>query len=363
MKVLELQKIIQELLVNNDFVSLPGLGSFAQNYHPAKLQPDGKTFSPPKQVISFDTTRLFNDEAIEQHLQQELNISHEKAVEMVKVFVDEVKQSLDKGYSIHFDKVGDLKRSDSGSIVLQEVDDNEKVSSTFGLQTVDAKELEPKVVEQPKITQKPPVEKVPQKTTVVRAKPTARSSETSSIKWVIGAVAAIAVVAILASGTFFLVPELQFWKEVEKPQLTQAQISDKELEATVETEQIYKKTETDDLQDAYLDDPMKTDKPEEEPSVSVLAIDTDKRSALLYEEPTRQDFSSYYIIVGSYEKMENAQIHFNNLKGQGHSPEIIKSNGRYRVSLSKFSDRNRALRELERLRREKPTESVWLLGL
>ena len=51
------------------------------------------------------------------------------------------------------------------------------------------------------------------------------------------------------------------------------------------------------------------------------------------------------------------------LEAKGFRPEILKSNGRYRVAMLKYTDRNRALRELDRLRKEKPNESVWLLGL
>jgi hypothetical protein len=61
--------------------------------------------------------------------------------------------------------------------------------------------------------------------------------------------------------------------------------------------------------------------------------------------------------------MDNAQILYNKLLNAGNKPEILKSDGHIRVAHSKFTDRNRALRELERLRQEKPTESVWLLGL
>ena len=65
---MELQKLIKLLLATNNFVSLPGLGSFIVTYKPAQLSADSQTFKPPKEFIRFDTSRTFNDEALENAL-------------------------------------------------------------------------------------------------------------------------------------------------------------------------------------------------------------------------------------------------------------------------------------------------------
>lgn len=336
---LELNKVIKELLTSHNFISLPGLGSFVQSYEPAKLAADGKSFSPPSQSVSFDLNRTFNDEVLEVCLQDKLTISRTEAAEMVKSFVDETKEKIEKGQKVDFDSVGYLSRNEVGQIELVQADELERVSSTFGLQKVTAIEKR-----KPETHAKPT--HIPKSTTV--------SSKPKVVKKVKGSTVFIAVLAaviflgIIVSGAFFLFPDLRFWEKSSTIALTtdtnqpKAEV-DHDVDTTTITEAIDTVQTTDISQ--------------------VVVAATDKKSALYYEEPVAQDQKTYYIIAGSFAKIENAQMLFNSLEEKGHKPEIVNSDGRFRVAISKFSDRNRALRELERLRREKPNDQVWLLGL
>jgi cell division protein FtsN len=97
--------------------------------------------------------------------------------------------------------------------------------------------------------------------------------------------------------------------------------------------------------------------------VKSVEVKSSKKQALFYQEPKTPDNKTYYIISGSFISEENAQKHYDKLVGMGFKPEIIKGNGNFRVSMVKFNDKNRALNELERIRLQKPNESVWLLGI
>jgi nucleoid DNA-binding protein/cell division septation protein DedD len=349
---LELKKIIRELLIGNNFISLPELGSFVLKYEPAKLTPDGKSFLPPKQIVLFDTSRTFNDEVLERYLQREHNLTYIEASEKVKLFVNEIKQQLELGNEVEFDNIGTLSRSGSG-IFFSQADDSNRLATTFGLESV---EVVPKVTEaKPKVDFHKPSSKLDNKQNISKpiTPPKMEKSRVSIPQFL--AIAAV-VVIIIGSGLLYFFPEFRFWNKKDQI-IAQSNTPKADQGEIIDSAQI-------DSQKPLESAAAKNDNVEGTRSITEkVAVTTDKKKALFYEEPKAPDDKTYYIIVGSFEKMDNAQILYNKLLNAGNKPEILKSDGHIRVAHSKFTDRNRALRELERLRQEKPTESVWLLGL
>lgn len=337
---MDINKLIRELLVSNNFVSLPGLGSFVQSYQPAKLSADGSTFLPPMQVVTFDPTRTFNDEALEKILIDKFSLTPSKAAEKVKLFVVSVKDSIEKGEQVEFENVGILKRNEAGQLVLQQVDELHRASATFGLKEVKTEEKK-KPVPHTKTTPKAAV------MTTLTAKPSVATPKKSRGA-IVGAVMGVLVLLAMTSLLFF-VPQLRFWEGTTKPVA--------EVKQPLPEKPVVDSLETDYSKDTTLQETSQVD------IKQAVATTTDKKKALYYEEPQQQESKTYYIIAGSFEKLENAQVLSHSLTSRGYNPEIIQSDGRFRVAMTKYTDRNRALRELERLRREKPTEQVWLLGL
>jgi len=339
---LELQKLIKLLLATNNFVSLPGLGSFIVTYKPAQLSADSQTFEPPKEFIRFDTLRTFNDEALENALVDSYGFSKTDSQEAVKKFVNEVELKLKQGKSIFFDGVGMLSKGSDGSIVFSAEDESSRISSTYGLTDI---RVEPIKTHEKGFTATPKqhVPSSPKVASEYNAKRYGRA-------FYIGIISGVLILLAVAA-SFLLIPEFRFWNYT-KPVQTIAQVS-----VDYDTAQLVH-SDTAKLEKDSLD----VIEAQQGENVS-LPVDLDKKAALYYEEPVMQQSKTFYIISGSFERIENAQIHLEKLEAKGFRPEILKSNGRYRVAMLKYTDRNRALRELDRLRKEKPNESVWLLGL
>lgn len=343
---MELNKIIKVLLASNDFVSLPGLGSFVVKSEPAKLSPDGKSFLPPKQTILFDTSRSFNDGLIERYLQKTYDLNAEEAKIFLDNFVKEVKNTLEKGEGVFFENVGTLKGK---NFSFEEESSLKRISGAFGLEEISVEKNQPDG-EKLSVATATPLSAAKQ-TSPARA----INHQSSVVLHIVLAASAMSVLMLLA-GLMIFVPELRFWKDthilVESDTKPDYLIdSFKEIKEPVVTPTSLVDTIVDELND----EPIKVEEK--------VAVITDKKRALFYEEPVIPDDKTYYIIAGSFEKIENAQVLFNTLSKQGYKPEILQSDGRYRIALVKFSDRNRALRELARLRAQKSTEQVWLLGL
>lgn len=327
--------MFKELLQTNDFVSLTGLGSFVKSYESAKLSPDGKTFFPPSQKVNFDISRTFNDEALAHFLEQKRNLSTSAAAEVVNIFISDVEQQLNSGKVVSFDNLGSLKKNDQGVLVFTQVHEDSLASDTFGLVSI--------II---------PKEKEVKQQSISLGSAKKSSQKTPNSKMVVfGISAAILIIVAFSSLLFLLIPDLRFWtSKTEKPivqtttKLEESPVSEDVKIANAPADSSQATTQADHI-------------------VKSVDIKTDKKQALFYEEPKTQDNKTYYIISGSFTNIENAQKHFSKMQSKGYNPEIIMGNGNYRVSMIKFTERNRALNELERIRLQCPNESYWLLGL
>ena len=114
-------------------------------------------------------------------------------------------------------------------------------------------------------------------------------------------------------------------------------------------------------------------KTEESKSIeSQLEQATDRHKALTPEiekpyEQVNQDTEQnvtkiYYIIVGSYVTTDQAKKLQSELIYQGYNSEILISGKKVRVSLKRFSDKEIAVAELEKIRKMKGFEQAWLLA-
>jgi hypothetical protein len=323
-KPLELSGIIAKLLETNNFVSLPGIGSFVQTYQSAKLSDDGKTFLPPGQHVLFDTNRTFNDEAIERFLSEHEAKSPFEAKELTEAFVRDTKAKLDSNGEYFFSGIGSLKMV-GGAISFTQCSEDELISSTFGLKPIAIS---------PKLT-----DKVAQQKETKKSVPTSPSAPKK--RGILIPVAIGAFVVISCALLYLLVPSVRFWEKKSTSLAIKA---------------------PDKKQNVVTIEPNNLEQPADSTSLKE-AIVTDKKQALYYQEAIQPEANMYYIISGSFSSHENAQKYFNSLVEKGFKPEILEANGIFRVAKSRYSNRNRALKELERMRNEKPNESVWLLGL
>lgn len=342
---MELQSIIKDILRKNSFVSLPGLGSFTKNYESARLSPDGKQLIPPKHTISFDRSRVFNDEAIEVYLREKQNITVTQAAKAAEEFVKIVKAKLESGLAVDFDGIGTLKKDSAGSIEFSQANDSVLASDSFG--------LEPITLQNPVDTPVYQNTKSKVNTQSLEVKP--KSTLTKRV--LLGSAAAVLIVALFASVIFFLFPNSLLLS----PSAESAKTDGKPVKQVSDFTPDASHLTADDSSDVVSG--KSESKHPDDHVVKSVETKTSKRQALLYQEPKPTDSKTYYIISGSFNSMENARKHYDNLVSKGFKPEIIEGNGNYRVSLVKFNDRNRAITELERLRIQKSTESVWLLGI
>jgi len=343
---LEINLIIRELLAKHNFISLPTLGSFIQKYEPAHQSPDGKGFISPKQNITFDDSRTFNDEAIENYLCENMGITHSNASKLLTEFVNRIKEELNNGKIFVFENVGKLSKGKKGEILFEQAKDLDVALSTYGLndievtETIKAKAVKPKTI--PKVAPQP-----------ISSKSEGKSQKKSFFPKVLMGLSGIIAIAVLTA-TFILIPELRFWEEYINTNNTKVESKTDSLQR-VENKLSQVKSQPDSTcanKDSLINKIDQT-----------IAVQNDKKAALYYEEPKIQENKTFYIIVGSFGKIENAQKLAEKYIQKGFDTEIVQGNAMYRVSVKKFTDKNLALSEFNKFHRDYPNESVWLLGI
>lgn len=331
---MEINLIIRELLAKHNYISLPGIGSFTQTYEPAFPSADGKSFIPPKQVISFDTSRTFNDEAIENYLCDKMSINQAEASNMLKIFVDRVNYNLDKGRPVVFENVGELFKNKKGRIRFEQAQTSEAAISTYGLIPI---EVEPVANKNVGKVKEP------------KSSSSNENSEKSSSKVLVFTSILLGIAAIIA--VFVLLPEFRFWEKYIK---NSSKIADLKIDTTKQPS--INNTAPIDTTLAKKDSLQeKIDKNIEDKNV--------KKTALYYEEPKVQESKTYYIIVGSFGKIENAQKLIDKYKALGYNPEVIKGGNMFRVSISHTTDKSKSLSDLNKFKSNNPNESAWILGI
>ncbi|MGE0077602.1 MAG: SPOR domain-containing protein [Bacteroidales bacterium] len=353
---MELESAIQELLSRLEFVSLPGLGSFVKKYKSASLSTDGKTFNPPLEFFVFDTTRLFNDEAIENFICDSTGVDHKSASLQLEYFVKSVKERLTLGNEVVFEGIGVLKKDAKGEIVL--VSPSELNSQTFGLGKIkvetpivsDKKKDEPVApAKQVKVETKPIVKEIV-------AKPVKQEKSRTNI--VIPIVIIFAVIAVVS--VILFVPELRFWNGATSENEPIAQTST--IDNAGDVVPFDSTLTTIDSQQIKSDTATTVEPKAQEDSKPVIAV-TDQKSALYYQETKKDENKTFYIIAGSFSQEINAQRLMKDLSAKGYKPELLQTDNMYRVAIYKFSNRDRALRELERLKAQKISDRVWMLSI
>jgi len=135
MEAVKIDIYISDLLYSYDCVIVPEFGGFVANYAPAKIKEVQHQFLPPSKQISFNKNLKNNDGLLTNHISQRRKISFQEANQMIRAFVDKSLSGLKNGDKIEIDKVGMLYLDPEGNIQFNEVEQNDFLLDSFGLQS------------------------------------------------------------------------------------------------------------------------------------------------------------------------------------------------------------------------------------
>lgn len=130
-----LSKMVGELILTNDEVGLPGLGTFVAGVAPASFSDRGFTINPPYRKLSFFSGEPSDDRLAGLYASSN-DISVDDAVRIISSFVDDLKVELKTVRSVAFPGLGKMKLTKDGTLLFVSDADLDIFPEGFGLESV-----------------------------------------------------------------------------------------------------------------------------------------------------------------------------------------------------------------------------------
>ena len=132
-----LSKIVKELILDNDEVALPGIGSFIAEIVPSVFSDKGYTINPPYRRLSFRQKGSGDENMFIDFYARCNNIDTPTASRIIREFLEEMRHVLETKKSIVFPGLGKLRATKENYFVADE--DLDIYPEGFGLEPISLK--------------------------------------------------------------------------------------------------------------------------------------------------------------------------------------------------------------------------------
>lgn len=372
--MIELSRHIEMLLLENDCVVVPDFGGFIAHYQPARYVEEEGIFLPPLRTVGFNPQLTMNDGMLTQSYMQAYHTDFPDAVRKIAAKVEEIHEKLYNEGRITLPGVGDLYYNIRGEYEFHPQEGGILSPSLYGLDSLKMPllaEMEEEAVSTVVVEEEPTICLPAQQKKEIRLNP----------HWLSNAVA-VAVAAVLF---FFLsVP-------VENTYIEQGNY------ASLGTDCLFDAIRSQSVATNLMDIPapevpkQKAIKPvavkvekvlpakeiqpkaPETPVVKTTASKAPVAKAVTPKaEPVKEapkkvakpaSKNKYRIIVSSLPTASDAQKMVKKYHQQGYTEaSVVEGNGRFRIALYSYSDKNAAYQKLESLKKEAAFKSAWMLS-
>lgn len=133
-----LSKMVKELILDNDKVCLPGMGSFVAEVVPSVFSDRGYTVNPPYRRLSF-RTNVPEDNLLVDFYAEANGIESGVAARILKDFISELKSILEVKKNIVFPGLGRMRATKENNFFFVADEDLEIFPEGFGLEPVSLK--------------------------------------------------------------------------------------------------------------------------------------------------------------------------------------------------------------------------------
>ena len=134
-----LSKMVKELILDNDEVSLPGVGSFVAELVPSSFSDKGYTINPPYKRLSFRKKADVSDNVLIDFYAKSNNVDRETASKIVIDFLSEMQKVLELRKSIVFPGLGKLRATKENIFFFVADEDLDIYPEGFGLEPISLK--------------------------------------------------------------------------------------------------------------------------------------------------------------------------------------------------------------------------------
>lgn len=134
-----LSKIVKELILDNDEVALPGIGSFIAEIVPSVFSDKGYTINPPYRRLSFRQKGSGDENMLIDFYARCNNIDTPTASRIIREFLEEMRRVLETKKSIVFPGLGKLRATKENYFFFVADEDLDIYPEGFGLEPISLK--------------------------------------------------------------------------------------------------------------------------------------------------------------------------------------------------------------------------------
>lgn len=134
-----LSKIVKELILDNDEVALPGIGSFIAEIVPSVFSDKGYTINPPYRRLSFRQKGSGDENMVIDFYARCNNIDTPTASRIIREFLEEMRRVLETKKSIVFPGLGKLRATKENYFFFVADEDLDIYPEGFGLESISLK--------------------------------------------------------------------------------------------------------------------------------------------------------------------------------------------------------------------------------
>ena len=138
MDVIFLSRMIGELILDHDSLSLPGLGTFVVEDMPASFSDRGYTVNPPYRRLTF-TERASEDGLLAGLYASSNPVQEDEAAAIINAFVQDVKTALQRDRGVDLPGLGRLRATRENHIFFVPDEDLDISPEACGLEPVSLK--------------------------------------------------------------------------------------------------------------------------------------------------------------------------------------------------------------------------------
>jgi nucleoid DNA-binding protein len=333
---MDVSRVLIDIIQHKGEVAVPGLGTFKLSYTPAEIYKYTNRVIPPKYRIDFVAEPDIINQELEKEVSEVFNTSNEAAEELIKNLVTELTRIVDSGNTFEIKDLGTFSKK-KGKLVFNEDIESHLLAGNFGLET----------------TELPLIELDEQETHLKPIKHGALPRYVQISLWVAGSI----IVFFFIMGTLYQRGYLDKPIELMYNFFSISTINKQQL-ATNDT--LAGKIDAYDLKRAALQYDESAKLPSATKTVSNLNSKVNSQP-----EPSSEIKSErgrvYYIIAGSYKTLQNAKRFERKLIVKGYSPVTISiADTLFRVSISNFTNRQKAIDEYVTISTKDPDLKIWV---
>ncbi len=306
---------LSDLLYRHECVVIPGYGALISRRVPAQHFASTNTLYPPKKGLSFNEQIQQNDGLLVNYIATVEKLPYQDALQEVRNYVRFLTNQIETHGEVTIHKIGRFKRTDASALEFTPMYLVNYLPEAFGLDRQEAYAVDRNIGNAPLNN--------PQEISVANSQAIPLQTRTNnSATWV----RAAAAIAILIAGSYAGLYSYQ----------------------------------TQQVNDAIAIEELATEQFKTKIQEASFIIATPLPSVTMEVAPV---VKNYHVVAGAFRDPSNADKKVEQLKAQGYDARRIGVNkyGLHNVAFSSFVERNDAINELYRIRKQ-GNEGAWLLN-